>query len=72
MMGYSTNPWNSSRFMPRISIRAQGCVADAHFLLEITEKMVLRGRTPPAGPSFRDFLGTVTGFSHSNFNSYLT
>jgi len=40
----------------RISITARGCIADAHSLPGITEKMVVRGG---AQPFFRDFLGTL-------------
>jgi hypothetical protein len=41
-------------------ITAQGCIADAHSLPEITEKMVVRGGVRPhAQPFFRDFIGTL-------------
>ena len=51
-----------------LSITAQGCIADAHSLPDVTEKKGVRGGVRPhAHPFFRGFLGTL----HCNISQFI-
>jgi hypothetical protein len=51
--------YKETRIMGMANITAQGCIAAAHSLPEITEKWLCVGANAPRTTIFRDFSGTL-------------